>query len=144
MASENETEAAMLLFHKNSQTKSKTTVHFDTTSRSNIDGEWPSIILRFSSPISKEYRLRPLYFAYEDREQMTLLFCETFKRLAAVCSIKVKEAIEPKILWEKIDAIMTDAVTKNLKIEETIPNALGSTHMPHHLLCKSHTVEVCI
>ena len=36
---------------------------------------------------------------------------------------------------------MTDAVTKNLGIEETIPDALGSMHHPYHLLCKSHTVE---
>ena len=44
-------------------------------------------------------------------------------------------------MWEKVDAIMTDAVTKNLGIEDTIPNALGTEHHPHHLLCKSHTVE---
>ena len=30
---------------------------------------------------------------------------------------------------------------KNLGIEETISNALGSTHQPYHLLCKSHTVK---
>ena len=36
---------------------------------------------------------------------------------------------------------MIDAVTKNLGIEGTIPAALGSQHKPHHLLCKSHTVE---
>lgn len=87
--------------------------------------------------------MRPLFFAYEDREQITLLFCETFKRLASVCSIRAKETIHPKQLWEKVDALMTDAVTKNLKIEEMIPEALGSTHIPLHLLCKSHTVEVC-
>ena len=36
---------------------------------------------------------------------------------------------------------MTDAVTKNLGIKDTIPNVLGSNHHPYHLLCKSYTVE---
>ena len=71
----------------------KATVHFDTTSCSSIDGEWPSIILRFSSGINsgnssgKEFRLRPIFFAYEDREQIMELFCETFRRLAAAVSV---------------------------------------------------------
>ena len=38
-------------------------------------------------------------------------------------------------------ALMTDAVTKNLKIENNIATALGTTCKPMHLLCKSHTVE---
>ena len=46
MASEHESEAALMLLKKESDTKA--TVHFDTTSRSNIDGEWPSIITRFT------------------------------------------------------------------------------------------------
>ena len=36
---------------------------------------------------------------------------------------------------------MTDAVTKNLKIEDSITSALGSSHTPMHLLCKCDTVE---
>ena len=44
-------------------------------------------------------------------------------------------------LWGKIDALMTDAVAKNLGVESTIPAALESSHHPYHLLCKSHTVE---
>ena len=36
---------------------------------------------------------------------------------------------------------MTDAVTKKLGIEDSIPEGIGSTHHPYHLLCKSHTVE---
>ena len=35
---------------------------------------------------------------------------------------------------EKVDAIMTDAVTKNLEIEEKIAKALDSSHIPLHLL----------
>ena len=139
LASESETEAALILIKKDSKTKA--TVHFDTTSRNNIDGDWPTIILRFSNDKNMEYRLRPLFFAYEDREQITNLFCETFERLAIAVSIREVDTITPAMLWEKIDALMTDAVTKNLGIENTIPAALGSTHHPLHLLCKSHTVE---
>ena len=36
---------------------------------------------------------------------------------------------------------MTDAVTKNLKIEDNIATALGTKYQPMHLLCKRHTVE---
>ena len=136
-ASEMESMAATTLYNKGNGIKA--IVHFDTTSRSSIDGEWPSIILRFSD--GEEFRLRPLFFAYEDRDQITELFVETFKRLSAALSILENEQIEPSDLWEKIDALMTDSVSKNLGIEETIPHALGSEHHPYHLLCKSHTVE---
>ena len=44
-------------------------------------------------------------------------------------------------LWGKIDAIVTDAVTKNLKIEDGVAEALRSKHVPYHILCKSHTCE---
>ena len=36
---------------------------------------------------------------------------------------------------------MTDSATKNLKIEEGVPEVLGSEYIPYHLLCKSHVVE---
>ena len=55
--------------------------------------------------------------------------------------IKEQKPITPAMLWEKIDALMTDSVTKNLGIKDTVPEGLGSTHHPYHLLCKSHTVE---
>ena len=137
LASETETEAAIALLEKSSDVKA--IVHFDKMSRNNIDGDWPTIILRFSN--GEEFRLRPLFFAYEDRAQITSLFSETFNRLAVAVSIRQAVTIEAKTLWEKIDALMTDSVTKNLGIEDTIPLALGSDHHPLHLLCKSHTVE---
>ena len=140
MATQNETEAAVMLLNKSDFHKA--TVHFDTTSRSNIDGDWPTIILRFSNNTNNtEFRLRPIFFAYKDREQIINLFIETFNRLADAVSISETKTITPAMLWENVDAIMTDAVTKNLKIEDLIPERLGSTHHPHHLLCKSHTVE---
>ena len=61
-ASKMETEAAIHLLNKESNVKA--TVHFDSTSHSSIDGEWPSLIIIFSN--GQEFRLRPLFFAYED------------------------------------------------------------------------------
>ena len=55
----------------------KRIMHYDTTTRGSIDREWPSIILKLSS--GQEYRLHPLFFAYEYREQITILFIETYK-----------------------------------------------------------------
>ena len=36
---------------------------------------------------------------------------------------------------------MTDSVTKNLEIGELVAEKLLSSHVPYHLLCKSHVVE---
>ena len=51
------------------------------------------------------------------------------------------KTVEAKGLWEKTVSIMTNAVSKNLKIEDDVSKALGSNHKPYHLLCKSHLVE---
>ena len=36
---------------------------------------------------------------------------------------------------------MTDAATKNLKVEAAVSETLGTEHIPLHILCKSHTCE---
>ena len=56
----------------------------------------------------EEFRLLPFFFAYEDREQITLLFTETLGRLAAAASIRKGIACKPSDLWEKIFALMSD------------------------------------
>ena len=61
--------------------------------------------------------------------------------MTATLKVSHNQTRQPKTLWEKFNAIMTDAVTKNLEIEETITKALDLSHVPLHLLCKSHTVE---
>ena len=86
-----------------------------------------------------------LFFAYEDREQITNLFIETYKRLSLILNAinnNLSSPITPAALWHKTDALMTDAVTKNLDNKDNIATALGTTYKPMHLLCKSHTVEV--
>ena len=135
-AIQQETEAAMALFLKPDGVKS--TLHYDTTSRSQIDGDWPALILIFSD--KRRFSLRPLFFAYEDRENIIRLFVETYKRLAS--ATPVSDNISAKCLWQKTDSIMTDSVSKNLSIEKEVTVLLGSSRPPpNHLLCKSHPVE---
>ena len=81
-----------------------------------------------------------MFFAFEGREQITKLFVETSGRLTATLKVSHDQTLQPKTLWEKFDAIWT-AVTKNLETEETIAKALDSSHVPFHLMCKSHNVE---
>ena len=96
MASNEEMNTGLALYKK--PTGTKVSVHYYTTSRNNIDGEWPAIIIAFSD--GKEYRPRPLFFAYEDRKQITALLFETYTRLAAAASIN-NTLISPIKLWRK-------------------------------------------
>ena len=124
----------------NLDTGTRVTLHFNTTSRSRLEGEWPALILNFlnnDESKCKMTRLRALFFAYEDREQITKLVVETLHRLSAATGNKFSS----KTLWENIYSFMTDAVTKNLKVEYAVATALGSSHIPMHVLCKSHTCE---
>ena len=113
--SQMEREVAIHLLNKESNVKAS--VHFDLTSHSSIDGEWPSLIIIFSN--SQEFRLLQLFFAYEDQDQITELFVETFKRLSISANVFENQNTTPATMWEKLDLLMTNAVTKNLGIEDT-------------------------
>ena len=65
------------------------------------------------------------------------LVVETLKTLYVASSGRSS----PRYLWESISCIMTDAVTKNLKIEDEVAKLLGSSHIPYHTLCKSYMCE---
>ena len=112
---------------------------FHTTSRNSIDGEWPAMLLNLTD--GAEFVLRPLLFAYEDREQITKLLIESLRRLATAASLETANEVSVNDLWIQIDSFMTDAVAKNLKVTEQIAAAIQSDYQPIHLLCKSHTVE---
>ena len=62
-----------------------------------MDGEWPSLILSLTDGL--EYQLRPLFFAYKDRQQIYDLFVETFSPLPMALKISADENIEPVRLW---------------------------------------------
>ena len=98
------------------------TIHYDTTTRKRLNGEWPSLILKTCS--GKKFRLRSLNMAAEDCKNIVNLFIATLSRL------------------EKVSCLMTDSVSKNLQIENLIAATLVSHHIPMHLLCVSHTCEV--
>ena len=136
-ASEIECDAGVALVKKESSIK--VTSHYDTTSRNSIDGEWPSLILNFSD--KQKFDLRPLFFAYKDREQITKLIVETYECLAAAASAFTGMDLTAKVLWEQTDAFKADSVAKNLLIEKTVARSLNFTHEPFHILCKSHIVE---
>ena len=136
-ATQEEVKAAVALYRKT--VNENITFHFDTTSRNCIDGEWPALILNFAK--GERYNLRPVFFAYEDRENIAELITETYHRLCVAASTKLAEAVTAKQLWEKTNNIMTDSVTKNLSVENLVAAKLESDHIPYHLLCNAHVVE---
>ena len=73
----------------------KITLHLETTSRTRIDGDWPCLILNFLDPdplLCQMVTLRPLLFAYEDRDQITLFFTETLRRLQVAADGKMDQS----------------------------------------------------
>ena len=109
-----EIQAPQALANKKEGTR--VTLNYDTTSRSRVDGEWPSLILNFLSDDKQDckmYPLRALFFAFEDRDQIVKLILETFERLVAATGGNKSS----KELWENIYAYMTDVASKNLKVE---------------------------
>ena len=130
LAVQAEADAANTWFLMDSRVRC--TLHYDTTSRSKIDGEWPSIIFSFSD--KQRYVLRPIFFAYETRTQIISLILETLERLAVLVNGNDEKRTTAKELWEKINIIMTDSVENNLHIEDGIAAAFGSTQIPLHLL----------
>ena len=133
-----EVAAAKALINKKPTTK--VTLHFDTTQKSRIDGDWPCLILNFCDDDQVESKMisqRPLFFAFEDRNQIVSLV-ETIKRLQVAANYSSWTAA---CLWEKIDAPISDAASKYLNIETGMAQELASNHVPFHLLCKSHTCE---
>ena len=118
----------------------RVTLHYDTTGRSRVDGEWPAIILNFLNNDKNKchmYRLRALFFAHENREEIVNLTLQTLERL----STAIGGAATPKQLWENIYAYMTDSVSKNIKVEQIVSERLGTKHVPIRIFCKSHTCE---
>ena len=89
-ASQVEQDAALALLTKVCPVK--LTLHCDTTSRNSTDGEKPSIILHFSD--GREFVLHPMFFAYEDREQIIEPLNETFKCLAVAASIYKEDEVK--------------------------------------------------
>ena len=87
-----------------------------------------------------QFLLRPIFFAYEDRAQIIHLIVETYNRLAATINTD-EDLISAKMIWEKTTVVMTDSVSKNLKIGKGVAETLQSFYVSYHHLCKSHPVD---
>ena len=81
------------------------------------------------------------YNTHEDRDNIVRLIIETYDRLALAATIMSTKSVSSLYLWKMTNSIMTDAVNKNLLIEDGVAEKLGTDYKPYHLLCKSHTVE---
>ena len=101
---------AVLAILDASDDKLATTLHFDTTSRNSIKGQWPSIIIKIND--GKKFTLCSLGMTVEIRENITSLLVITLKQMSIASGTDSKE------LWEKISALMTHSGAKNLLIEE--------------------------
>ena len=66
LAIQTEKETATALYNMPDDVKS--TLHFDSTQRSNTDGDWPCLLLVFINNL--RFSLRPLFFAYDGRENI--------------------------------------------------------------------------
>ena len=74
-------DASLVMFNK--KTNLKITLHYDSTTRNSIDGEWPGLISSFSDGLT--FRHRPIVFAFEDRKQIASLIVETYKTPCCSC-----------------------------------------------------------
>lgn len=115
-------------------------IMYDTTTRKQIEGEWIAFLIYFGKQ-NITLRLRSLPFLFEDRDNIVALFVEQISRLAMLVDV------HPTEIWKKISSIMTDSVSKNLKIGERIADILyaevdfETKHIPHQLLCSAHWCE---
>ena len=105
-AAQEERGAAVALINKTAH--HNVTLHFDTISQNHIDGEWPSLIFNLSD--GKRFRLRPILFTYEDRDNIVRLIVETYERLALAATIFSGINTSPDDLWKKTNCLMTDAI----------------------------------
>lgn len=116
------------------------TIMYDTTTRNKIEGEWIAFLVHFGKQ-KVTLRLRAIPLLFEDRDNIVCLFVEQMKRLAIAVNC------HPVKIWRRITAIMTDSVSKNLRISEQIADVLYSDlfepykHVPYQLLCSAHWCE---
>lgn len=130
LALKNEEQAAFTIL--NCPHGVKIVLYYDSTTRKGISGEWTSLIIIVGDEV---FRLRPLQLGKETRDQIADFIIENLNRLA------ILGGTSAKVLWEKITALMTDSVSKNMEIEKIIAQKLESLHIPLHLICQSHFCE---
>ena len=81
-ATQEETDASVALL--NNTKPNKVTLHCNISLRRNIDGKWP-LISNFKN--KKSFCLRPLFFAYKDRENICRLIIKTLEQLSSAVAL---------------------------------------------------------
>ena len=126
LVAQEEADAGIALLNLPSGVSS--TLHYDTTTRSCIDGDWVSIMLKISD--EREFDLRPIFMAVEDRENIVNLIEETYNRIALAAAISMKQEVSAKTMWNNTTFLATDAVSKNYLIGEGLAKRLNTFHVP--------------
>ena len=87
--------------------------------------------------ISGEYYPFPtMSIASETRKNLADLKM-TILNILSVCG-----SVPADTLWSKVDFVMTDGTGHNLEVEMMVAEGLGSEHVPGHLLCQVHPVNL--
>ena len=107
MAKQQESNAALALLDT-AIPSDVVTLHYDTTTRKRLIGEWSSLIIKMSN--GKKFRQSNLNMVAEDLKNIVNLFLTCLGRLALTVNCSKEK------LWKKIAVIM-DSVAKNLWIE---------------------------
>ena len=122
--------AEIILYAKSLEVKA--IMYLDSIAHSSIDGEWLFIIVT----IFNWDRIIPTestVFCLRGRATYYRIICRDIIPVGYdfKCDLaKPKCSTFNSSFWEKIDALMTDAVTKNLSIEDTTSNLLKSAYKP--------------
>lgn len=77
-----------------------------------------------------------IILAVENKSTIASMLGENISRLAVLSDT------EPKEMFKKVDALMSDSVSKNLNVGDEVAKHLESDHQPIHLLCGAHPAEV--
>ena len=83
---------------------------------------------------NKFYLFPTLALASESRANLASLKLVILSLLSAV------SGVPSDVLWKRITFTMTDATTHNMKVDDVVAEALGTEHLPDHLLCQAHPV----
>ena len=80
----------------------------------------------------KFYPFPTLCLASETRENLCQMKLTILAILSTVSGVSSEE------IWKRIDFTMTDSTTHNMQVDDRVAEALGTDHVPSHLLCQVH------
>ena len=80
----------------------------------------------------KFYPFPTLCLASETRENLAQMKLTILAILSTVSGVSSEE------IWKCIDFTMTDSTIHNMQVDDKVAEALGTDHVPSHLLCQVH------